>query len=289
MRYAFYPGCAHDTAAGYKESLGAVCRKLDMDLVEIPDWNCCGATITAGQDKTQSLYLCARTFAQSEQMGFTTVLTGCNACYTTLKKSANTIFSDEDCLNQMNQLLTADNLILSNPVEVRHVMDVIFNDIPPKIWESFQDPKLRAVKIACYYGCQYSRPWIEGRESEQPRVMEKFLSKLGFDAVDHGAKTLCCGAAGAMPGKEIAQTLVGRIVSAVASKNADAAVTICPLCQFNVDSLQVRPDLPKMPVLFFTQLLGLYLNIDPDKLGLKKLLNPPARLLAKFKQIENRS
>lgn len=289
MKYAFYPGCAHDTAAGYKESLEAVCHRIGLDLVEIPDWNCCGATITAGQDKPQSLYLAARIFAQARQMGFSDILTGCNACYTTLRKSADTIFPDEDCLNNMNLHLDREGLVLSKPVKIRHVMDIIFDDTPQEIWQSCRNSALHTIRIACYYGCQYTRPWIKGLDSEQPQYMENFLNRLGFDAVDHGAKTICCGAAGAMPGKEIAQTLVGRIVTAVTRTNADTAVTICPLCQFNVDSLQVRPDLPKMPVLFFTQLLGLYLDIDPDKLGLEKLLNPPDRLLAKFKHIENRS
>ncbi len=286
MKYAFFPGCAHDTSAGYKESLDAICRKLDVDLLEIPDWNCCGATITAGESKTSSLYLAARSFALSEKMGHTHILTGCNACYTTLKKSAR-FLKKEQQLNDANQHLSDEGLALTEEITVQHVMDVIFEKTSPEVWDAGRSNALHEINIACYYGCQYTRPWITGPESDRPQYMEKFISALGFNAINHSAKTICCGAAGAMRNAGIATTLVGRITDTVISHNADAIITICPLCQFNVDSYQTRPDTKKVPVLFFSQLLGLYLDIAPDQLGMDKLLVDADGLIKKMQTLKS--
>lgn len=282
MKYAFFPGCAQDTSAGYKESLDSVCQKLEIELLEIPDWNCCGATITAGESKTSSLYLAARSFALSEKMGYTDILTGCNACYTTLRKSADYLFSNAHRLEEANQHLKPEGLELTKEVTVRHIMDIIFKKTPETVWAGYKDEIFNTVNIACYYGCQYTRPWLKGLDSENPRFLENAVKNLGFNAVDHSAKTICCGAAGAMPSADIAETLVGRIADCVIEKSADALITICPLCQFNVDSLQTRQGKQKIPILFFTQLLGLYFKIDPAHLGLDKLLIKPDTLIRKL-------
>lgn len=282
MKYAFFPGCAHDASAGYKESLDAVCNKLEIELEEIEDWNCCGATIAAGESQVSSLFLAARSFALCEKMGYTRILTGCNACYTTLKKAAGHL-ETSDQMEAANQHLAQEGLKLTKPFEIIHIMDVIFEQTPESVWQSYAKSGLEEVRVASYYGCQYTRPWVTGIESEHPVYMENFFNKLGFNAVDHSAKTICCGAAGAMPNAKIAEKLVERIVAGVKKENADTIVTICPLCQFNVDSCQTRPEDQKVPVLFFTQLLGLYLGIDPEKLGMDRLLVDADRLIRKMK------
>ncbi len=287
MKHAFYPGCAHETSAGYNESLYAVCQKLEIQLIEIPDWNCCGATITAGESKTSSLYLAARTFALSEKIGFNEILTGCNACYTTLKKSANILFSDHKQLEEINKHLKAESLKLTQKITIRHIMDVIFESTPKDLWDVYKNRSLKDINIACYYGCQYTRPWLTGRASEKPAYMEDFLNSLGFNTIDHSAKTLCCGAAGAMPHADIARSLVARIADCVKKESADIIITICPLCQFNMDTYQTRPGITEIPVLFFTQLLGLYFEIESKHLGLDKLLIKPVSFIRKMKTIKS--
>ncbi len=287
MKYAFFPGCAHDTSAGYKESLDAVCSKLDIELLEIPDWNCCGATITAGESKTSSLYLAARSFALSEKMGYTQILTGCNACYTTLKKSAKYLSSDKHRLEAANKHLASEGLELTKEITIQHVMDIIFDKTPKPIWDSYKNNALQNINIACYYGCQYTRPWLTGPQSDRPEYIENFLTGLGFNAVNHSAKTLCCGAAGAMPNADIAKKLVARIADGVKKESADAIVTICPLCQLNVDMYQTQPDIEQIPTLFFTQLLGLYFKIDLENLGLDKLLISPEPLIEKMQNLKS--
>ncbi len=286
MKYSFFPGCAHETSAGYKESLDAVCQKLDIELVEVPDWNCCGATITAGKSKASSLYLAARSFALSEKNGFSNIVTGCNACYTTLRKSADILFANKQQLEKVNLTLKQEGLNLSKKITIQHLMDVLFNGIEEDIWKSHGDEALKEINIACYYGCQYSRPWLKGRKSEHPEFLENMLNTLGFNAVDHSAKTQCCGAAGAMPNVDIARTLVGRIADRMKKAGCDAAITICPLCQFNMDSLQAGSKAPAIPILFFTQLIGLYFKIEPERLGLDKLLVNSDVLIQKFEKLK---
>jgi len=289
MKYAFFPGCAHDTSAGYKESLDAVCSRLEIELVEITDWNCCGATITAGESRISSIYLAARSFALSEKMGFTDILTGCNACYTTLRKSADIIFLDKKetdtggrQIDIVNKQLLSEGLELTRKINVRHVMDVLFSTTSDMVLKNSRNIFFSHINIACYYGCQYTRPWIEGRESEDPQYMENFLESLGFNAIHHSAKTACCGAAGAMPNISIAQTLVRRIMECARKASADAVVTICPLCQFNLDTLQSQQGTGGIPVLFFTQLMGLCFGIEPEKLGMEKLLVSSENVIKQF-------
>lgn len=106
MKICFYPGCSFASSAGYKESTEAVCRKLDIKLAEIPDWNCCGATVLFGENKLRALALSARHFVLAEAMGFDEVVTGCNACYATLRKSADSLSEDADLFQQTKDLLT---------------------------------------------------------------------------------------------------------------------------------------------------------------------------------------
>lgn len=244
-----------------------------MEFVEIPDWNCCGATVFFGLDVAKAAALSGRVFALAQAHGFDEIVTGCNACYATLRKASKLLDEDTDRLAAINRELSAEGLALQKSLPVRHLLQVLAHDPAPDFWASKRMVGLEAIPVAGYYGCQLTRPFGDVDDPEQPVMLERFMENLGFKPVSHGAKTLCCGASHAVPYGDECSPLIARIVSGIHRQGARAIVTICPLCQFNLDQGQKRiSGLPRLPVLFFTQLAGLALGLTPEVLGLDRLL-----------------
>ncbi len=276
MKYGFYPGCAYATAAGYRPSVEAVCRRLEIELTPIPDWNCCGATVLFSVDEFKATALAGRTFALARQHGFTQIVTGCNACYTTLRKAGDLLLQNTDYRQEVEQRLAAESLTDPQPLPVRHLLQVLLDDIPAGTWQQVTaSHPCQDLPVGGYYGCQMTRPWEPMAQAEQPDLLERFLTRIGFKPMDHAAKTLCCGASHCVPYGNACNPLVTRIVRGIHRQGANLIATICPLCQFNLDQGQHRTrDLPRLPVLFFTQLAGLAMGLPPDTLGLDRLLTP---------------
>lgn len=274
MKYGFYPGCAYHSAAGYKESTDSVNRALGITFEEISDWNCCGATVMFGEDELNALAIAGRNFALAQAKGYDEIVTGCNACYTTLRKAVK-IFGDKpDYFDQINKRLEKEGLKMEGLVKIRHSLEVLANDVPEEAWSGRQSEKLGKIKVAAYYGCQLTRPWGDLDHPERPAILEKFIKKIGFSPVEHSAPTLCCGASHAVPYKKECQPLISRIIQEVKTKGADLVITVCPLCQFNLDDGQKGARVNPIPVPYFSQLAGLALGIKPEALGLDKLLVP---------------
>lgn len=272
-RYAFFPGCAFHASAGYEASVAAVCPKIGVELTEIPDWNCCGATVFMGMEMEKAALLAGRSFALSNSTGSREIVTGCNACYTTLKKFQKKFEKDPALLEKVNHSLKGDGLIIKTGFRVRHLLDVFVNDIPPAVWESGRKSDMMPIRAAGYYGCQLTRPDGDLGHPEQPDILETFIARLGMTQVKHSAKTLCCGASHAVPYQKESGHLIKRIMTGISSKGADLVTVICPLCQFNLDNGQkALSSGEQLPVLFFTQLAGLALGLSPSDLGIDKLL-----------------
>lgn len=275
MTYLFFPGCAYHASAGYKESTEAVCRKIGLDLNEIPDWNCCGATVFMGMDMDEAALLTGRIFALAEKAGHHDIVTGCNACFTTLRKFEKKLKEDQALQQTINHKLSNDGLGIKKISRVRHLLDVFVNDVPSSTWEDGRRHSEDSIRAGGYYGCQLTRPEGELSHPEQPDLLEQFISGLGFTPVDHSAKTMCCGASHAVPYKKQSGKLIERIIKGISLKEVDVVTTICPLCQFNLDNGQSGlPKKERLPVLFFTQLAGISLGIPFSDLGLDKLLIP---------------
>ncbi|MFH1156331.1 MAG: CoB--CoM heterodisulfide reductase iron-sulfur subunit B family protein [Pseudomonadota bacterium] len=274
MKYAFYPGCTYESAAGYKESVNAVNQVLGIKLDEIPDWNCCGATTHAGIDELESLLLGARVMALSQRRGYDHVVTGCNACYTTLRKVHKKLASNPAALAVVNRRLKSAGLAFDpTAMTIRHHLEILVNDVDPSVWKSKIVRDFKDVKVAGYYGCQLTRPWNDLRPQN---ILERLIALAGFTPVDHSARTLCCGAALAVPYEADTRPLIKRIITGVTMAGADLMTTVCPLCQLNMDQGQTglaNPD-PKLAVTYYSQLAGLGLGISPDRLALDKLLIP---------------
>ena len=281
MRYSFFPGCSYHASAGYRESTEAVVAKLGIDLVEIEDWNCCGATVIYGESRFKATALVARIFALAQAKGFSEIVTGCNACYTTLRKAAKIISHDADCLKRINNLLQEEGLSLKKEIKIRHLADVLINDVPESLWRDNIVTDNSNINVASYYGCQMTRPWGDIDNPEKPELLETFFKRLGFGVTTHSAGTFCCGASLAVPHAEDCKPLTNRIIREIEKKGGDIITTVCPLCQFNLDNGQKYSSEPDIPVTFFTQIAGLALGISPSTLGLNKPLISTRNVLSR--------
>lgn len=275
--YGFFPGCAYRSAAGYQESVDAINDCLDIRLVELDDWNCCGATAAFSLDEADGLALCARLFALAQKQGVDPIVTVCNACYTTLLKAKKRLEKDPQKLDGVKRALARQGLELTEILPtVRHYLDVLAMDMADELQRQATHADEATGTVGVYYGCQYSRPWVTGPEAQRPRILEELLKRLGIDTADHSAGTLCCGASHAVPYADACAAMIRRIVGEIRNKGGTIVTTICPMCQFNLDAGQVDPEVTPVPVTYFTQVVGLALGIAPKKLGLNKLLIPLA-------------
>lgn len=270
----FYPGCSFETSAGYEQSLNAVCTHLDIRLKTVPDWICCGSSAFFSLQGAQGALPAARVMALAARAGATSLATGCNGCYNTLRKAQKLLDQDDKLNEGIRQQLHVQDLDLPAPdFRIRHLLEVFVQDLPSDAWNKRTD--LSGLRAAAYYGCLLTRPWTDVDDPEHPVMLDSFVRSLGFTPVDHGLKTACCGAAHALAYQENTDILVERIIRSMQEKQAEIAVTICPLCQLNLESSQLNLGVPRLPVLFFTQAAGLTLGLSPKEIGLDKLLIYP--------------
>jgi len=286
MRYAYFPGCSSlSTAKPYDMSAREISRSLGIDLVEIPDWICCGASSAHATSDLLSLALPATSLAKAEKMGLD-VVTSCAACFSRLKVANKIMSSDSDRKRKVNQIIQ-DNY--QGDIEVKHFLDVLVSEYGLKALEEEVRIKLRGLKVACYYGCLLTRPpkVMEFDDPEDPKSMDELVETLGAEPVSWPYKMECCGASLSISKPEIVIRLAHDILKMAKDEGAECIAVACPLCQSNLDLYQgdIKRKYgiePNLPVLYFTQLVGLSLGISPKRLGLKKhMVNPFPLLKAK--------
>jgi heterodisulfide reductase subunit B len=294
MKYQYYPGCSlTGTAREYDMAVRAVMSALEVNLLEIADWTCCGASAAAAVDRLLSLALPARNLALAEaHSDAPDVLIPCSACYLNLKQVEILIHREPQTLARLNQILADEPLTLTGRVTVRHLLDVLARDLGPEaVAERVRTP-LDGWVVAPYYGCQCLRPYVIFDDPERPRSMAPLIAATGarVHAWTMGAK--CCGASHMNTEPEVARRLVAAILRG--ARGADAIVTVCPMCQINLEAHQRKiaretgEDL-SVAVLYLPQLLGLALGIAPDQLGIHLNLAVGPRLRAKFPGPERKS
>ncbi len=272
--FYFYPGCSYETAAGYRQSVDAVCSRMDMRLQEVPDWNCCGSTACFSLQGDEGVYPPALVMARASGAGAQELVTGCNGCFNTLRKTRKLLLQDQDLHARTREKVVQEGGPDSAPhLPVRHLLQVLSSR--EQMQKMSRNPDMSRFRVAAYYGCLFSRPWTDVDDPEHPQMLDRFIEELGFTAVDYSLKTACCGAAHALGFKQSTEALVQRIILSMQDKDAHLAVVICPLCQLNLESAQLSLGLPRLPVLFFTQLAGLAMGIPREELGLDKLLIHP--------------
>jgi heterodisulfide reductase subunit B len=264
-------------AAAYDMSMREVANVLGIEFVEIDDWNCCGATEYFSQDKLTACSVIARNLAIADGEA-DELVASCAACYCNLAKVDKLMAEDAEMGDKINQALSAGHLkYQAGGVHVRHLLDVICTDIgEEKIKEKVVNP-LTGLRIAPYYGCQAVRPISIGDCTEYPMQMDELFEWLGAEVVDYPVKAHCCG--GHMPqiSEEQAFELQRRLLQSAVDYDADMILCMCPMCQLNLDAYQPRVNGMfdtnfKMPIIYFTQLVGIAFGLDPKTVGFGKEL-----------------
>lgn len=280
MRYTYYPGCSlHATGIAYDKSMRAIFTKLGAELNELADWNCCGATAYMSVQKTVAFAVSARNLALAEKTG-DDVVAPCSACYYALKHTRERMENDPDLRAQVNEALAAGDLEADLSVSVRHPLEVLLTDIGIDRLVAAQTHSLEEFRPACYYGCQIVRPLgaIEEEDPELPMSMERLFTALGAQPVDYPPKVRCCGGMLVATFPEVGTKLSTDLVDWAVAREANCIVTVCPLCQSNLDLINLagngngKPH--RIPVLYFTQLIGLAIGCTPKEVGMQHALVP---------------
>jgi len=286
MKYLYYPGCSlRCTGKAYEESLQAVFDALGVTLEELQDWNCCGATAYMAVDEMKAFALAARNLAIAEQQGggasprMVSLMVPCNACFLVLTKTQRYIVQYPEVDQTVTAALKAANLSYDGRVIIRHPLDILINDIRLETVVEHAKQSLNGLRVACYYGCQMIRPYATFDDQYNPMSMDRLLRALGAEPVDWPLKTRCCG--GSLTGtiQEVGLRLNHILLREAKKRGADVIATACPLCQFNLECFQSRinrqfDEKVNLPVLYFTQLMGLALGLSKKSLGLQRLFVP---------------
>lgn len=285
MSYLYYPGCCcalKATGRAYEESLLAVARRVGLSLPELPDWNCCGATMYMAVDETRSWGLSLRNLALAERHsgnGSVDLVTPCAACYVVMKK-AQKAFADGGTVGEALAGALADaGLSYRGQVRVRHPLDVLVNDVGlARIRDAVTKP-LSGLRVVSYYGCLLTRPFVTFDDPANPQSLDRLVEALGAEPVDWPLKTRCCG--GSLTGtvEEVGLRLAYILLKEAQRRNADVVITACPFCECNLECFQRKvrkeyPELASLPAVFFTQLMGVAFGLEPKDLGLQRLLVP---------------
>jgi len=287
MRYAYYPGCSLEaTGRPYEESVRAVSKALGIELVELEDWNCCGATAYMSINEILSFSLSARNLCQAKKIG-DTLVTACSACYTNLRKTETYLADFPEIKSEVNEALAEADLKYEGGVATKHFLQTVVQDVGLDKVKSFVKRPLQGLRVAPYYGCQIARPFGIEDDTDNPTMMDKLLETLGATVTKYPMKTLCCG--GSLMGirKEVALRLCRNLLLCAQQYEAQCVAVTCPLCQMNLDAFQTSVNKAygtnfNLPIMYFTQLMGMAFGLDSKGLGLKDCIVPATAVMAKY-------
>jgi len=283
MKYGYYPGCSLEkNASAYHDSAIAISGPLGVEFNEINDWNCCGATEYIAIDLIPAYALIGRNLAlaanQFRNGKPAQLVAPCSACFLNLKKADHYMAESPSLEKTVNTALNAGGLSYKpGSIEVRHLLDIFVNDVGiDAIAEKVVKP-LYNLKIAPYYGCLIVRPasMESFDDPEYPTSMDRLMQALGATVVDFPLKAHCCGGHMTQISEDVALDLIERLLKNAADYDADAIVTLCPMCQLNLDAYQENVNKKygtnyHIPILYFTQMIGLALGLNPESLGFGK-------------------
>ena len=281
MKYLYYPGCSlKSSGRSYEESLLSVFKKLNVPIEEINDWNCCGATNYMSINEKDATVITARNLALAEKQDKGAhIIAPCSACFMGLLKTQNYLETEPATRTKVLENLGQIGLSFENKVKVRHPLDVLINDIGlDAIRQSIFEP-LKKLRVVSYYGCQLVRPFSPFDDQRDPQTMDNIVKALGAEAVDWPLKTRCCGGSMTSTISDIGLRLNFLLLKEAKKRKADVIITSCPLCQFNLEVFQNKISKKfgedvKIPVMYFTQLMGIAFGITDKEVGLHRTLSP---------------
>ncbi len=287
-KVAYYPGCALEgTGHAYNRSTKAVGKKLGLDLVEVDNWNCCGAMEVKNVDPKIQTYLSSRVMSiTANEMDMDVVMAPCNGCYHNLKKAEYELANDKESAEVVERLSkeAGHETYKAGQVETIHALDWIKHTIGEDGLRERVKNSLSGMKIANYYGCMYTRPRHifpekdagPGSESTyRPHFMDDLLEAAGAENVEFPLKTACCGGAHTLSDSDMSTKLVLNILRAAEESDAEVIATECPTCHTGLEMHQIRAEKTlgvktSVKILYFTQLLGLALGLKPRKVGIQE-------------------
>lgn len=285
MKYAYYPGCSlKGTGRAYEESLLPVMKHLGVELQELDDWNCCGATAYMAVDEGKACVAAARNLAIAEKTGLQQMVAPCSACYLVLNKAQHYMHDYPAMRELVQRAMGVVRLSCGCDTPVRHPLDVLLNDVGLEAVKQKVVRPLKGLKVAPYYGCQIVRPYATFDDQANPTSMDRLLEALGATVVKWPLKTKCCGGSltGTLP--EAGLRLSYILLKEAIKRGADVIATVCPLCQFNLDAyhpkIAARWEPVPIPTVYFSQLMGLAFGLPADQVVLNRGMVPMKPLAA---------
>jgi len=288
--YSFYPGCSSQKGASSSNlmtSVQTMCEELDIQLNEIPDWNCCAASIGyAGGGELPRLTLSARNIALAEKhhAGQDLVAT-CAACWLSTREAAERLEEDAKLMTEANEALAESDLKLKNETPIKHMVEVLIEDIGYEEMGAKVKKPLEDIRIAGYVGCQTNRPFgIVGESFENPVYLDKMIDTLGGESIPgYEKKVQCCGGALAFSEPEKSQEMVKGIIEAAYDHGADMIATPCPVCQMNVEVYQDQINATystkfAMPVVYYSTLMAVAYGRNAKDAALNGQIIPAKKL-----------
>ncbi len=271
MKLSYFPGCSLDgTAREYGLSTEAICERLGVDLEELANWNCCGASSGHCTNRLLDQALAARNLFIADRAGMDLTV-ACAACFIRFKNAALALKENKDLREKMQKIMKST---YKGNFQVKHLLDVVCNSISlDKIKENIKKP-LTGLKVVAYYGCVIVRPHelTQFDDEERPRSLDNLMQAVGAECLSWSDRTECCGASLALTTPDIVVKLCNDIVDMASEAGADCIVTACPLCEANLD---MRPNQGnRIPIFYFTELLGLALGLKAEPWFKKHLTNP---------------
>jgi heterodisulfide reductase subunit B len=283
---AYFPGCSlHGTSKEYDISTQAVFNKLGVPLHEPKGWGCCGTTPTHSTDHYLSTLLPMKNIALMKGEGFNDITTPCPSCFLRMRVALKETEENEDLRRRISSEIPN---IPSNGMKVEHLLNTVTERVGYGQVASKVVHPLKNLKVVCYYGCIITRPpkITQIKDYEYPTQMDRLMKILGITSLDWSYKTRCCGVSLGITQLPIALELSRKILKNAKSVGADAIVVACPLCHVNLDARQKQieeqfNETYQIPIIYFTQLMGLAFGIKSGELGLDKHFVDPVPLLSK--------
>jgi len=275
MKLSYFPGCTlKNHAKNFEDSALCSLKKLEVEVEEIPRWNCCGTVYSPTTDDLIHHLAPVRNLIRAKEIGSDRLMTLCAMCYNTLKRSNERVRSNPEDLSIINDLMYREDINYKGDVDVVHLLEILKNEIKFENIAKKAVKSLKGLKVASYYGCYLVRPKEIGFDDvENPMIMDELMTALGADAIDFPHKVECCGAYQTVDKPEIIADRANQILSSAIKQGAEVVIVSCPLCSFNLDQRQKEtqqkyPEFKNIPILYFSQLLAIALGCPQDSLRL---------------------